>query len=106
MCGHLGAAGSLGGPEKSAFKQMLQVGSLRGPHSVGAYFKSRHDEVGSVFHSLGHGHELTEFKQFDTEFTKARNVSVMLGHNRWATQGGVNLENTHPFLHPKPRNWP
>ncbi len=97
MCGHLGVAGSLGGPEKSAFKQMLQVGSLRGPHSVGAYFKARNEEVGSVFHALGHGHELTEFKQFDTDLAKAHNVSVMLGHNRWATQGGVNIENAHPF---------
>jgi hypothetical protein len=50
-----------------------------------------------VFHSLGHGHELTEFKQFDKAFTTALDVSVMIGHNRWATQGAVNLENAHPF---------
>lgn len=97
MCGLLGAAGSLRGPEKQAFKQLIQVGSLRGPHSAGVYFKTRPDAVGSVYHSLGYGHELVEFKQFDKEFDWAKDISVMLGHNRWATQGEVNLENAHPF---------
>lgn len=97
MCGHVGVVGSIGPKEKSVFKQLIQVGSLRGPHSAGAYFKGRNEDFGSVYHTLGHGHELTEYKDFDKDLNDNKDTVVILGHNRWATQGAVDLKHAHPF---------
>lgn len=99
MCGHVGVVGSIGPKEKQVFKQLLQVGSLRGPHSAGVYFKDRNQEFGDSYHALGHGHEITDYGRFNKDLDGSKDTYVLLGHNRWATQGAVDLKHAHPFAY-------
>ena len=94
MCGLVGMAGNITVKHEKAFKELLVIDAIRGPHSTG---------VASVSH-LGHTevvkHTLLPHDFFQWQpFTKlmARNHNVLIGHNRWATKGVINKVNAHPF---------
>lgn len=102
MCGHVGVAGSILLDEKKAFSNLLFLDYLRGPHSTG---------VAAV-------HLTTKFSPYEEKMDKALGgpwelmgkpegvfkdgvvksfPHVIMGHNRFATQGTIDEDSAHPF---------
>lgn len=96
MCGIVVVAGKIGKEQREVFRQMLIVGSLRGPHSTG--FFSAKGNNSEVFKLAGDPFTVMEHKGFDRLLNKDTNVLV--GHNRFATVGKINRQNAHPFDFP------
>lgn len=94
MCGHVGCAGRLSVKEEKIFKQLLILDTLRGEDSTGICAVT-YEGVTQVAKSVGDPYQL-----FDTvgaaEIFRSNN-RVLIGHNRFATQGKVNRRNAHPF---------
>ena len=84
--------------EEDAFKMLLQLDTVRGPHSTGVLSVS--DKYGDFLthKKAGTPWDLFASAKWGEVFTK-RNHKVLLGHNRWATVGVINDENAHPFQH-------
>lgn len=100
MCGLIGIAGHIGIKEEKAFKQGLIIDTLRGEHSTGALIVDRGlDSKATIVKQVGNAFELLYDRRFD-EAMKGFH-KVLLGHNRFATQGQVNKVNAHPYdFHP------
>jgi hypothetical protein len=94
MCGLTGIAGEITIKEESVFKQLLIVDSLRGVDSTGVAIIPRHGEV-KVAKELGNPYNLFDHKSFDRALMGAH--KVLIGHNRYATVGGVSKKAAHPF---------
>ena len=98
MCGLIGACGFIGGGENSVIKTMLQLDTLRGPHSTGLATVNKATGMMSVYKSLGTPWEF--FDKYHSAFKYGKLPSgnkVVIGHNRWATTGEINEDNAHPF---------
>jgi predicted glutamine amidotransferase len=95
MCGLVGIAGDLNNVHEKVLKTLLVLDSLRGEDSTGVAFVSKFMDEVTVAKSLGDPFNLFN----DGKFHKAqqRQNKVMLGHNRYATSGGVNKAGAHPF---------
>lgn len=94
MCGIVLVAGAITAKEEKLFRQLLIIDSLRGEDSTGvASVASNH--VVTVAKQVGNPFELFEHHKF-REILKLQN-RVLIGHNRFATQGKVNRLNAHPF---------
>lgn len=96
MCGLVGVAGDIGGKEESIFKRLLEIDTIRGPHSTGILAVDARGEA-TVVKKVGTPWDLYEYKSCDDLFRKR--LTVLLGHNRWATKGKINSVNAHPFEH-------
>ncbi len=97
MCGLVGIAGKIGANEEKAFKTMLFLDTLRGKHSTGVaslHGYNQKPEFSVVKDSVS-GPEFIEKKEF-TQLL-AKKSYILLGHNRFATQGAIVPENAHPF---------
>lgn len=95
MCGIVGVFGGITVSAEKAFKQMLIFDQVRGEHSTGVCFVPKGTAEPIITKAVGTPNEL-----FDTNaFTKAMGGThrLLLGHNRFATQGKVNKYNAHPF---------
>jgi glucosamine 6-phosphate synthetase-like amidotransferase/phosphosugar isomerase protein len=88
-------AGGLTANLDKVFKTLLILDSLRGEDSTGALLVSRFDGKATVAKQLGDPFCLFNDHKFDTAFRKINRV--MLGHNRFATSGGVSKVSAHPF---------
>ena len=95
MCGLVGIAGRVNQPEEKMFKRMLELDTIRGPHSTGIVSVNRQRQV-SLIKKVGTPWDLYQYKGYDD--IMRRQHSVLLGHNRWATKGAVNAVNAHPFV--------
>jgi hypothetical protein len=96
MCGIVGVFGELTGKHEKAFKDMLILDQLRGRDSTGILSVKRHDpSVVHIAKQVGGPEELFQDKRFDQCF--AGQLNVLIGHNRWKTQGAVIRRNAHPF---------
>lgn len=100
MCGLVGVFSKrLSVPERVAFKWLLHLDVIRGPHSTGIL--AVHDKGQTeVFKALGSPDYL--YDKYLNDFTDEGvynywDCSLLLGHNRFATQGEINEENAHPF---------
>lgn len=75
-------------------KRMLQLDTIRGPHSTGL-FGATTGGMCNTFKKMGTPFEVAEHRGWDNFWRD--NHNVVIGHNRWATQGAVNNINAHPF---------
>lgn len=94
MCGIVGVAGNVGVADEKAVRTMLILDTVRGEHSTGIATVRRDKEV-RVAKALGNPYELFDTKRFDKAI--AGSLKVMIGHNRYATQGAISVRNAHPF---------
>jgi len=97
MCGHVGFVNRGNGylaDYDTWFKQALYCGALRGVHGTGIVGVSSLNQMSMYKRALAASDflELAATKKIITGTNKA-----LLGHNRYATQGGVSCENSHPF---------
>lgn len=94
MCGHVGSAGNISFKHEKVFKTLLILDSLRGIDSTGVAVVNRKGEV-KIAKSVGNPFILMDTKRFDRAMQGFN--CVMIGHNRYATQGSVSDRNAHPF---------
>lgn len=95
MCGIVGVFGNITVPLENVFKQLLVVDQLRGAHSTGMFAVRRHVDEVAIAKAVGTPAELMDTKTFDKAMGGIHRV--LIGHNRYATQGAVNKSNAHPF---------
>jgi hypothetical protein len=95
MCGHVGVAGVIGIKQEAILKQLLVVDSLRGTDSTGIATIARHNGAVKVAKQVGDPYNLFSDKRFDQAMGGI--AKAIIGHNRWATSGGVNKQGAHPF---------
>lgn len=76
-------------------KQLLILDALRGEDSTGVAAVTKGNPVVNVAKQVGNPYELFEYRGFTNLIAKTNRV--MIGHNRFATQGAVNRKNAHPF---------
>lgn len=76
------------------FRRLLELDTVRGPHSTGVLFV---DDRGltNVVKKVGTPWDLYSHKVTEEAFKSS--VNLLMGHNRWATQGKINNANAHPF---------
>ena len=88
----------LGFPEAKAMEWLLHLDATRGKDSTGVAVAKKHGAV-ELYKEVGPPDFL--YRKFPDKFNKGKlilhDVQMVLGHNRWATQGLVNEENAHPF---------
>ena len=94
MCGIVGVAGFLGRKEKDVFCDMLVFDSVRGAHSTGILGV---DTKGECLLSKAVGDTYVLFDRKQTDKTLNHATTLLLGHNRFATVGGITHNNAHPF---------
>ena len=94
MCGITGVAGQISIKHERAFKTMLILDTLRGIDSTGVLTVHR-DGSHDVAKAIGNTYNLLESRGFDNAMKGIH--SILLGHNRYATQGRVSVRNAHPF---------
>jgi len=98
MCGLVGVIGTnLSFQANKAFKQLLYIDSLRGPHSTGIAMNTIDNEVLTYKRALASA----DFLQLNTPNNMLMKVTgeFLMGHNRYATQGAINDDNAHPFTY-------
>jgi len=95
MCGIVFAAGELKLIHKRAFLQLLTVDQLRGEDSTGIAFISTEKHRVDIAKELGTPDYLMYSKRAN-KLIDADNC-VLIGHNRYATVGGVTRDTAHPF---------
>lgn len=94
MCGIVGAAGALAFKEEKVVKELLILDSLRGIDSTGVAAIPRVGEV-KIAKELGNPFNLLDSRSLDRALIGMQRA--IIGHNRFATQGGVSKRNAHPF---------
>lgn len=94
MCGLVGMAGNIGPKSEKAMKILLILDALRGTDSTGVACVTRNNEV-RVAKQIGNPYELIDTPSWNRAMQGWH--KVFIGHNRYATQGGVNKKNAHPF---------
>lgn len=97
MCGLVGVFGNIGPKEKAAFKWLLIFDTVRGEHSTGVLSVGKNHEI-NIYKELGVPANL--FEKYAEEFPSGsykQETTLLMGHNRFATQGKIIAENAHPF---------
>lgn len=96
MCGLVGVAGYISQKEEAVFKRLLELDTIRGPHSTGVLALTSRGET-EIVKKVGTPWDLYQYKQFDELMRNS--LCVLMGHNRYATKGKINSGNAHPFEH-------
>ena len=101
MCGLVGAASSQLTDEHLKFmKGALIADTLRGSHSTGIALLN--DNTAIIHKTTQEGYSFTNSKPYaDMEVTtrKQKGTTAIIGHNRFATLGGITAKTAHPFRH-------
>lgn len=97
MCGIVGVVGKIYAKERSVFKLLSELDTIRGKDSTGVCTVS--DVMGqwATLKDSTTPYELFE----DSGFVKmmSKPLSMAYCHNRAATKGAVSVDNAHPFHH-------
>lgn len=96
MCGLVGVVGKIAKKENAAFRDLLMVDVIRGPHSTGIAAQPR-NSAPKLFKKALLPQDLFQMKPCENLFNDYGFHKILMGHNRWATVGGVNSANAHPF---------
>ena len=84
--------------DKESLKQMLVLNSIRGVHSTGIAGASLLEDDASIIKSIGSPYNLYTQKNTDEFFTRmVSKFTTIIGHGRFATKGGIDAINAHPF---------
>lgn len=94
MCGLVGVAGVLTQKDKDAFRTLLVLDTLRGPHSTGVAAVDKDGEWG-LAKKKGNSWDLFDSREYNSVMSQLS--YVLIGHNRYATKGRINNINAHPF---------
>lgn len=94
MCGIVAVAGKITSKLDSVFKTLLVLDAVRGIDSTGIAAISRGGD-GDILKQVGNPYELMDMPKFGKLI--GRMNRVLIGHNRYATQGIVSKANAHPF---------
>lgn len=100
MCGIVGIAGNMSTRHNDIFRDMLLLNVVRGADSTGIMqIELGSDKPPIISKALGH--PLNLLKEEKGVFTPKGKIDgvrkVLLGHNRAATSGEVNVDNAHPI---------
>ena len=95
MCGIVGCVGNIWNKEEQAFKLLLQLDTIRGPHSTGIAAIGKNKGSWEYLKNIGTPWELMSDQGFGRIMAKTH--GALIGHNRWATMGAINADNAHPF---------
>ena len=95
MCGIVVAAGQLAYKQEQSFKTLLILDAIRGIDSTGIAAVGRQSAPTVVAKQVGNPYDLLDTTTVEKIFRRAN--SVLIGHNRFATQGDINRKNAHPF---------
>lgn len=94
ICGLIGAAGKLSVKCEKAVKMLLELDTTRGFDSTGLLTVGSNGDY-SVAKAVGTPWDLYQHSSFSMALRKVNHV--LMGHNRWATKGGVTRATAHPF---------
>lgn len=96
MCGLVGVAGDIKKVDVDIFNQLLFADTLRGQDSTGV---ASIDILGNVdwIKRVGVASDLQDLRNYDTVVCTRK--KVIIGHNRYGTQGAKSNANAHPFEH-------
>ncbi len=94
MCGIVGTAGAVAKRERDVFNNLLLWDVVRGPHSTGVASIKKNNDIVYLKRAMN-SFDLMDLKQYDPVCNDSK---VLIGHNRWATTGGISHRNAHPFL--------
>lgn len=94
ICGLVGVIGNIEKAHKDAFRTLLCLDTIRGPHSTGVATINSQGEWDMV-KRRGTPWDLFDSREYHTTINKV--TYGLIGHNRYATQGKVNQTNAHPF---------
>lgn len=94
MCGIVGCAGDITVKAKDAFRTLLVLDTLRGPHSTGVASIGAGGDWNLV-KKKGNPWDLFDSREYNSMMGYAS--YALIGHNRYATKGKINNINAHPF---------
>lgn len=94
MCGLTGVAGVINQKEREAFRTLLILDTIRGPHSTGVASVDKNGDWDMV-KKKGNAWDLFDSREYTSMV--ARTSYCLIGHNRYATKGKINNINAHPF---------
>lgn len=96
MCGLVGVYGDLYVDHLKYFRQALVCDYFRGKHSTGMTAVKAN---GDVFNKKVAVDPITFLDLKSVEDNILNTNTLIMGHNRHATLGGINAQNAHPFEH-------
>jgi len=99
MCGLVGMAGDLKPQHSIIFRSLLLLNTSRGWDSTGVLRVPVSEEVGATSaKALGTPYDLfNKSFMFDAKGLIDGSSKLLLGHNRYATMGGIGEDSAHPF---------
>ena len=95
MCGLVGVFGQLDAKLENVFADLLQLDVIRGPHSTGVAMLDTAGNTPIIIKDTVLPNDLLNRKDIKTAMKWQ--MRMLMGHNRFATQGAVNKKNAHPF---------
>lgn len=100
MCGIVGLYGEkITFAHEKMFKDLLRMDTIRGAHSTGVYVVAGKDLLWNYLKDECDGYEFASSGAYSAWTSGIKDMKAMVGHNRYATTGAINVANAHPFEH-------